>query len=46
MAFYIQKLYHISVLRMKCEFTKDDNGTIWFMFAKDIVTRSNELAIM
>jgi len=31
---------------MKCEFAKDDNGTIWFLYAKDIVTRSNELAIL
>ena len=31
---------------MKCEFAKDDNGTIWFMYAKDIIVRSNVEAIL
>ena len=30
---------------MKCEFTKDDNNTIWFMYAKDIYMRTNTRAI-
>ena len=46
MAYYIQQLYHISILRMKCEFMKDDNGTIWFTYAKEVFTRSNEEAII
>lgn len=45
MSFYIQKLYHHDILRMKCEFAKDDNGTIWFVYAKDIFVRSNAEAI-
>lgn len=30
MCFYVQKLYHTEILRMKCLFVKDYNGTIWF----------------
>jgi len=39
MAFYISKLYEIEILRMQCEFLKDDNKTIWFSFANQIVFR-------
>lgn len=39
--FYVQKLYHIEVLTMKCEFVKDHNGTIWFQYAQEIKTRNN-----
>ena len=30
MCYYIQKLYYIEIIKMKCEFVKDDNNTIWF----------------
>ena len=26
---------------MKCEFVKDENGTIWFQYASDIWVRPN-----
>ena len=28
MCFYIQKVYHFEVLKMRCEFTKDENGVV------------------
>lgn len=43
MCFYLQKLYFIEVLRMKCVFVRDDNGTIWFQHASNIFSRVNEL---
>lgn len=30
MCFYVSKLYQLEILRMKCEFFKDQNGTVWF----------------
>lgn len=33
MAYYVQKLYKIEILKMQCEFYKDDNKTIWFTYA-------------
>ena len=33
MCFYIQKIHNIDILKMRCEFAKDDNGTIWFTYA-------------
>lgn len=33
MCFYIQKMHNIEILKMRCEFAKDDNGTIWFLYA-------------
>ena len=33
MAFYVSKLFQMEILRMKCEFLKDHNGTIWFAYA-------------
>ena len=39
MAYYIQQLYHCEVLRMKAEFVKDDNGSIWFQFADQLWVR-------
>ena len=39
MAFFVQKLYHIEILRMQCEFLKDDNRTIWFSYADQIAYR-------
>lgn len=41
MCYYLHKLQYIDVLRMKCEFAKDDNGTIWFVHASDIYVRMN-----
>lgn len=40
MCYYVQKLYQMDVLKMKCEFLKDDNDSIWFSHAQDIVTRN------
>lgn len=45
MCFYIQKIYQYDVLRMKCEFTRDENGTIWFVYASDIYAQSNVHAL-
>jgi hypothetical protein len=45
MAYYISKLYHIEILRMKCEFVKDHNNTIWFQYASDIWVRPNMQAV-
>lgn len=39
MAYYIAKLHEIEILRMQCEFLKDDNKTIWFSFADSIAFR-------
>ena len=33
MAYFISKLHDIEILRMQCEFLKDDNRTIWFSYA-------------
>lgn len=30
MCYYIQKMHKVEILKMKCEFAKDDHGTIWF----------------
>lgn len=45
MCFFISKLYHIEILRMKCEFVKDYNGTIWFKNASNIWVRPNMQAV-
>ena len=39
MAYFISKLHDIEILRMQCEFLKDDNKTIWFSYADQIVFR-------
>lgn len=39
MAYYVAKLHDIEILRMQCEFLKDDNETIWFSYADQIVFR-------
>ena len=39
MAFYVQALYSIEILRMQCEFLRDENKTIWFHFADQLVYR-------
>ena len=46
MCFYVQKLYHTEILRMKCLFVRDYNGTIWFQHAQDIFVRVNQFAKM
>ena len=42
MAYYVSKLYQIEILRMQCEFLKDDNKTIWFTYADQIAFRRIE----
>ena len=39
MAYFLSKLHDIEILRMQCEFLKDDNKTIWFSYADRIVFR-------
>ena len=39
MCFYVQKLYMIEILKMRCEFLKDESGSIWFSYAQDIRVR-------
>ena len=39
MGYYAQRLHNKEILRMRCEFLKDENGTIWFSFADKIVVR-------
>jgi len=39
MCYYIQKMHNIEILKMRCEFCKDDNGTIWFNYANQIYRR-------
>jgi hypothetical protein len=39
MCFYVQKLYNCEILKMRCEFAKDDHGTIWFLHANQIYYR-------
>jgi hypothetical protein len=36
MCYYIQKVYQYEVLKMRTEFMKDENGTIWFFYATQI----------
>ena len=44
MCFYVSKLYQMEILRMKCEFYKDQNGTIWFANGSQIWVRPNMVA--
>lgn len=30
--FYVSKLYQYEIIKMKCEFVKDDNNTIWLQY--------------
>ena len=39
MAYYVQKLHRIEILKMVCEFLKDETGSIWFSYAHDITSR-------
>ena len=40
MCYFISKIYSIEILKMNCEFLKDDNESIWFSYAYNIVSRS------
>lgn len=42
MCYYIQKMCYNDIIRMKCEFIKDDHNTIWFTYASDIYMRLNK----
>ena len=39
MCYYIAKVHEIEILKMRCEFCKDENGTIWFFYASQIQAR-------
>lgn len=39
MAYYLQIVKNVELLRMSAEFYKDELGFIWFFYAKDIYTR-------
>jgi hypothetical protein len=30
MCFYVAKLHHFEIIKMRCEFAMDFHGTIWF----------------
>ena len=38
-AYFLSKLHDIEILRMQCEFLKDENKTIWFSYADQIAFR-------
>ena len=40
MCYFISKIYSIEVLKMTCEFLKDDNESIWFSYAYNIISRN------
>lgn len=46
MCYYVQKIYHMEILRMKAIFVKDENESIWFHYATDIWARENETSKM
>ena len=37
--YFISKLHNIEILRMHCEFLKDENNSIWFIYASNIAYR-------
>ena len=39
--YFISKLHQIEIIRMKCEFSKDYHGSIWFLYATEIFVRPN-----
>lgn len=39
MCYYVQKMHKVEILKMRCEFAKDDNGSIWFLYANQIYRR-------
>lgn len=43
-AFYIQKLYQFEIIKMKCEYVKDENNTIWLQHVSEIFVRPNVAA--
>lgn len=44
MCYYVSTIWHQEIMRMRCEFTKDDNNTIWFQHASEIWVRPNMTA--
>ena len=32
-------MYHKEIMKMGCDFYQDDNGKVWFFYAKNILTR-------
>lgn len=41
MCYYISKVYQFEIIRMKAEFAKDENNSIWFQYASEIYVRKN-----
>lgn len=39
MGYYLQKVHGVEILKMKTEFTVDDDGVLWFTYAHDICAR-------
>ena len=39
MCYFAQKMHNVEILKMRCEFAKDDHGTIWFLYASQIFKR-------
>jgi len=37
--YYVQQMYHKEIMKMGCDFYQDDNGKVWFFYAKNILTR-------
>lgn len=35
---YVQKVHNYQILKMNAEFTVDEDGQIWFLYADEIVT--------
>ena len=43
MGAYLQKVRGLELLQMKAEFFKDENGYIWFFYAKEICIRKSRI---
>jgi len=39
MCYYVQKMHSVEILKMRAEFARDDNGTVWFLYANQIFRR-------
>lgn len=39
---YISKIRGHEILQMKAEFVRDENGWIWFFYARDVFMRKNK----
>ena len=39
MCYYVQKMHSVEILKMRAEFARDDNGTVWFLYANNIYRR-------